>query len=266
MKIIEDLVINDKLNPDLKDLKCYVIIDKYVDGMGLPGYSPRKVLIYDKSSFDGCLAHPILSDIIDESSVLSFNKHNTGNNSLVITDNKLEAEMLAEQFNKFGYCSCKEELAKVYDRMMALTRFYNSMARVIESHEQQFDKTRIDNDDRAHKKFVEFAKTHYPKFLSNLSPSIWNDETHGSCVYLVGIRYDGTAVYHYPDMYGCWDVIVSVQLDDERIMGISNGVFSLDCEWYPITEADFLSSFNAGEPLDNMTGTKLSFLTNGRYK
>lgn len=266
MKIIEDLVINNELNPELKNLKCYVIINKYVDGMGLPGYSPRKVLIYDKSSSDGCLAHPIRLDIIDESFVLCFDKHNTGNNPLVITDNKLEAEMLAEQFNKFGYCSCKEELAKVYDRMMALTRFYNSMALVIESHQQQFDKTRIDNDDRAHREFVEFARNHYPKFLSNLNPNNWDDETHGSCVFLAGIRNNGTAIYHYPDMYGCWDVIVSIQLDDQRIIGINNGVSSLNCEWYPITESSFLSSFNAGEPLDNMTGTKLSFLTNGIYK
>lgn len=147
MKIIEDLVINGELNPELKDLKCYVIINKHVDGMGFPGYSPYKVLIYNKSSSDGCLARPIRSDVIDENFVLHFDKHNTNNNPLVITDNKHEAEMLAEQFNQFGYCSNKEGLNKIYDRMASLSRFFNSMQSVINDHQEKFDKDQIDNDD-----------------------------------------------------------------------------------------------------------------------
>lgn len=98
-----------------------------------------------------------------------------------------------------------------------------------------------------------------------MNPNDWDKENHGSCVYLLGINSNGTAIYHYPDSYGCWDVTVATQLDDQRIIGINNGVQPLDCEWYPITESSFLNAFNT-ENLENMTGTKLSFLTNGKYK
>lgn len=265
MKIIKDLVIDGELNPELKDLKCYVIINKSIDGMGLPGYNSFKVLIYDKSIAGGCLAHPITSNGINENFTLYFDKSNTDYNPLVITDNPLEADQLAELFDQFGYCSCKDRLDNVYDKIMSLTRLYNSMKSLIDKNQEQFSRTRVDEDDRAHRKFIEFAKDHYPKFLSNLNPNHWTKNSHGSCVYLLGINSNGTAVYHYPDMYGCWDVEVAIQLDDQKIVGINNGSPALDCEWHSITESEFLSSFNT-EDLDNITGTKLNFLTNGKYK
>lgn len=265
MKIIKDLVINGELNPELKDLKCYVIINKHIDGMGFPGYAPYKVLIYDKSIAGGCLAHPIGSTGIDKNFILYFDESNTEHNPLVITDNEHEAEILAKQFNQFGYCSCETELAKISDKVLSLTRFFNFMHKIIKDHQESFDKDRIDNDDRVHKEFIEFAKNHYPRYLTNMTPDLWNDRCHGSCVFLKYINSDGTAIYHYPDSYGCWDVTVAMQLDDQKIIGINNGCTPLDCEWYPISESDFLSSFNTGD-LDNMTGTKLSYLTNGKYK
>lgn len=261
MKIIDKLIIDGKLNPELQDLKCYVIINKSCHGMGLGGgYSVYKVQIYSCSR-DNVLSYQMFRDRVDKDSVLVFNNREcTGYNKLVTCDSEAEAERLSRLFSKYGYISDKNSLEKLSSQISEMQSFYSDMFGVLHLGREKFDATRIDNDDREHRKYIEYVKDKYPKFLSSLDPKKETKHYRGSCVYLVYVDNSGIGHYHYPDNYGCWDT--EIELIDQKFIGrdVLNGK-----EWFPTSEDQFLSAFDT-RSLENMTSSKLSYLTKGLYK
>lgn len=262
MKIIDKLIIDGKLNPELQDLKCYVIINKSCHGMGLGGgYSVYKVQIYGCSR-DNVLSYRVHQDKVDKDFVLVFNDQEcTGYNKLVICDSEAEAKRLSKLFSRYGYISDKKSLEKLNSQISEMQSFYSDMFSVLHLGREKFDNTRIDNDDREHRKYIEYVKGRYPKFLSSLDPKKETEHYKGSNVYLVYVDNSGIGHYHYPDDYGCWDT--EIELTDQKFIG--RDVLKGGEEWFPVSEDQFLRAFDT-RSLENMTSSKLSYLTKGLYK
>lgn len=80
--------------------------------------------------------------------------------------------------------------------------FYSDIFGILHLERKKFDNARIDNDDREYRKYIEYVKDKYPKFLSSLDPKKESKHYKGSYVYLVCVDNSGIGHYHYPDNLG----------------------------------------------------------------